>query len=56
MQRNSLKTIFVASIVVLSVVLLGILTIVNTSQLSSNMEEGVYNTLKAMAVWHRQSL
>lgn len=49
MQRNSLKTIFVASIVVLSVVLLGILTIANTSQLSSNMEEGVYNTLKARA-------
>ena len=50
MMQKSIKSIFIASIVGLSVVLLGILTIANTRQLSTNMETGVYNTLKATSL------
>ena len=49
MKANSLKNVFVFSIIAVSVVLLGLLTFVNARQLSSNMEEGVYNMLKARA-------
>lgn len=50
MMQKSIKSIFIASIVGLSVVLLGILTIANTRQLSTNMETGVYNTLEATSL------
>ena len=49
MKANRLKNVFVFSIIAVSVVLLGLLTFVNARQLSSNMEEGVYNMLKARA-------
>ena len=56
MEKNSLKSVFVFSIIAVSVVLLGILTFVNARQLSSNMEEGVYNMLKARADYEAKQL
>lgn len=56
MKKNSLKSVFVFSIIAVSVVLLGILTFANTRQLSSNMEEGVYNMLKARADYEAKQL
>lgn len=56
MKANSLKNVFVFSIIAVSVVLLGLLTFVNARQLSSNMEEGVYNMLKARADYEAKQL
>ena len=56
MKANSLKNVFVFSIIAVSVVLLGILTFVNARQLSSNMEDGVYNMLKARADYEAKQL
>ncbi|MDY4884214.1 MAG: hypothetical protein SO129_07560, partial [Anaerovibrio sp.] len=56
MEKNSLKSVFVFSIIAVSVVLLGLLTFVNARQLSSNMEEGVYNMLKARADYEAKQL
>ena len=53
MKANSLKNVFVFSIIAVSVVLL---TFVNARQLSSNMEEGVYNMLKARADYEAKQL
>ena len=48
---KSLKTTFLVSIVVLSVVLLGILTFFNTRNVSTNMESGVMSTLQEKAAY-----
>ena len=49
--QKSIKSVFIAGIVLVSIVLLGILTFVNIRQLSSNMEEGIYNTLESKAAY-----
>ena len=48
---RSLKTTFLVSIVVLSVVLLGILTFFNTRNVATSMETGVVNTLQEKAAY-----
>ena len=48
---KSLKMTFLVSIVVLSVVLLGILTFFNTRNVSTNMESGVMSTLQEKAAY-----
>ncbi|MBQ1855243.1 MAG: methyl-accepting chemotaxis protein, partial [Anaerovibrio sp.] len=48
---KSLKTTFLVSIVVLSVVLLGILTFFNTRNVATSMETGVTNTLQEKAAF-----
>ena len=50
-MQKSIKSVFIAGIVLVSIVLLGILTFVNIRQLSSNMEEGIYNTLESKAAY-----
>ena len=48
---RSLKTTFLVSIVVLSVVLLGVLTFFNTRNVATSMETGVVNTLQEKAAY-----
>lgn len=48
---KSLKTTFLVSIIVLSVVLLGILTFFNTRNVATSMETGVTNTLQEKAAF-----
>ncbi|MCR5175239.1 MAG: methyl-accepting chemotaxis protein [Anaerovibrio sp.] len=50
-MNKSLKTMFVVSIVAVTVILLGILTVVNTSNVSSSMESGVKSTLQERAAF-----
>ena len=50
-MKRSLKTTFLVSIVVLSVILLGILTFFNTRNDSTSMETGVVNTLQEKAAY-----
>lgn len=46
-MQNSIRTIFIGSVVALSVALLGLLTFINVSQQSGTMEEEMGNLLKA---------
>lgn len=46
-MQNSIRTIFIGSVIALSVVLLGLLTFINVSQQSGNMEEELGRLLEA---------
>lgn len=48
-MKKSIKGIFICSIVLVSVILLGIMTIVNTVNLSDNIKEGIFTAMDSKA-------